>query len=68
MEKELKNYEYICGDLTVNIPYEDYEMLSQELERIADIFKDLFLGIYGSEQEELKIALEDEDFEVVSNI
>lgn len=35
-----------------------------EIETIADIFKDMYLGLVGTTEEELKEALEREGFDV----
>lgn len=35
-----------------------------EIETIADIFKDMYLGVVGTTEEELKEALEREGFDV----
>ena len=49
--------EYRFGNYRVNCSIDEHEV-------IADIFRDMFLSILGTTDEELKEALEREGFEV----
>lgn len=48
---------YIFGKYEVE--YDEFD-----IETIADIFKDMYLGVVGTTEEELKEALEREGFDV----
>ena len=53
MKYRFGNYEVECDE--------------QDLENVADIFRDMYLGILGTTDEELKEALEREGYDVTES-